>query len=306
MVVQQSKAEKPEGTPEDPALKFLGVVKTYNEGKGFGMIECPEAQQLWDREIYVYKDVLNIAQAQVDDTVCFGIHVNARGHPQASLPFYKIGEDGAPIGLHPESHIVYVEEEAQKDPNFLLTLKERIENKSQESNNKRLREKGGGKGGKDGKGGKGGKGGFDFGDPYGGKGGFDGGKGGKGGMSGKGWHGSPMDDWGKGGGGWGKGGGAWGGPTEVTLHIGGIPMNTPRREILHIFRQYAGFHSLRTFERDDHTLAFVDFETPEQASFVLDALNGYVWDLEADHRGPPLHIQFAQPKRRRTEGPGGW
>merc|ERR1719277_255465 len=86
--------------------------------------------------------------------------------------------------------------------------------------------------------------------------------------------------------GFGKGfdkGKGWGKPPfpGVTLFCGGLPPGVERREVLHIFRQYAGFCGLRVAWRQDHSIAFVTFCTMEQAQFVAEALSGYIFDEEA-------------------------
>lgn len=295
-------------------VKFLGVVASYNDAKKFGMVASEEAQAMWGQEIYAYKDVLGACNAQVGDTIRFGIHVNPRGQPQVSLPIFKIGDDGLPIDQPPDLNIVNCEEYAATDPSFLDSLKAEIEGRSQMQNTKRSRkgEKGGGKGGE--------KGGDEWGakrmrtDAKGYSKGGDGGWGdsgkGKGAPAWGGWGEEPA--WGKDGGkasggkSWGKGkakgGGESWGPQEVTLFIGGLPPDVQRREVLHIFRQYAGFTSLRMTPRADHAIAFATFQTMEQAKFVTEALSGYVFDEEAppEYQGA-LSVTFAKEK---TKGAG--
>lgn len=270
----------PEGI-EARDVKFLGVVQSYNEAKKFGMVASDEAQALWGQEIYAYKDVLATVGAQVGDTIRFGVHVNPRGQPQVSLPVWKIGPDGLPIGGIPEGTTVYnAEELAAEDPSFMESLKAEIEGRSAAQNQKRGRMGGDANG--------------------------FGAKRAKGAPRGGDWGGPEAFAWGGGGGaGWGApppalaggGGGGWG--SEVTLFVSGLPPGVERREVMHIFRQYAGFTSLRLVTREDHTICFVSFATPPQGQFVAEALNGYVFDEEA----PPdqqtvLTLQPAKEKKR--------
>merc|ERR1719387_2062492 len=71
------------------------------------MIECPEASEMFDRDVYAFKDVLAFASIEVGDGIRFGIHVNNRGQPQASLPVYK---DGEPIDMPTDKGHVMAEE----------------------------------------------------------------------------------------------------------------------------------------------------------------------------------------------------
>lgn len=274
---------------EGTDVKFLGVVQSYNEAKKFGMVVSDEAHQMWGQEIYVYKDVLAAANAQVGDHMRFGIHLNPRGQPQVSLPAFKVGEDGNPLNVPQGTEFLNCEEVVDANPAALEQIKQEIEDMSQRQNKKR------GAKGDPGKG-KGAprartgpaeawgapptrsttKGGTVRADNWGSAKGSGGGA----------W-GEDQFSWGNGkGGGGGKGGaakGSWGPPpsTEVTLFVSGVPLGVPRRELLHIFRQYAGFTSLRQVERQDHALIFVSFETAAQADFVTEALSGYVFDEEA-------------------------
>jgi len=263
-------------------IKFLGTVQSYNQAKKFGMVACEEASRMWGQDIYAYKDVLAAASATVGDTIRFGIHVNPRGQPQVSLPVFKVGEDGVPIGVPAGTEFVNAEELIAEDPGFLERIKEEINSSSDRQNRKRTN-KGGGQGG------------GQSGNPRGGP---------RQRTQMEAW--GPPEAWGGGpppevwGGGppeaWGPmppygefGGppglpfgdfGGWGGQ-EVSLFVSGVPRGVTRRELLHIFRQYAGFVSLRQIEREDHTLVFVSFASIAQAQFVAEALTGYVFDEEA-------------------------
>mmetsp|Transcript_15605 Transcript_15605/g.43133 ORF Transcript_15605/g.43133 Transcript_15605/m.43133 type:complete len:273 (-) Transcript_15605:166-984(-) len=246
-------------------VKFLGIVQSYNEAKKFGMVSCEEATIMWGQDIYAYKDVLAAAGATVGDTIRFGIHVNPRGQPQVSLPVFKLGEDGAPIGVPPGTEFINAEEAAAQDPSFLERLKEEISNMSERQNRKRGRKDGNSSGPQRNMRPRGE---------------------GPGCWSNEAQGGWGNEGWGPGyGGGFGYGGdfGGWGGGSgqEISLFVSGVPHGVPRRELLHIFRQYAGFTSLRQIDREDHTLVFVSFATPAQAQFVADALNGYIFDEEA-------------------------
>jgi len=87
-----------QSTEETVEIKFLGIVKSFDEQKRFGMIECNESGLMWQQDIYIYKDVLQSAGAGVGETVRFGIHVSPKGQPQASLPVYKVGDDNQIVG----------------------------------------------------------------------------------------------------------------------------------------------------------------------------------------------------------------
>jgi len=252
--------------------KFLGELKAFDDKKSSGLIGCEETQQLWGQDVYIHKSVMDTAHINVGDCLRFGVHLNARGQPQASLPVYKVGQDAQPIGVKEGENVIEVEAHASSDPAFLSALGQAIQDRSDQQNNNRKRKADDAWGGKGGKGAKGGKG---FG------GGKDGGYGGG--------YGGGYDDWGGGGYGMGMGmgmggmgmgmgmGGKGGGKGGVDLFVGGVPSDATERELSHIFRQYAGFMSLRMVQKAQ-MLVFVTFATPAQAQFVAEALTGYVFD----------------------------
>lgn len=272
-------------------VKLLGIVKSIDDRKNCGMIECNEALLMWSCDVYAYKDVLSTVGANVGDAVRFGIHLNNRGQPQASLPIYKVDSDGVPMGVKPDETVINAEDLLSEDPNFLDTLRQAITERSREQNENRKRRR------------------LDNGTnsnqrwcdapqwngpvPTGG---------------GQRWNTQPwlgnmgmmnLPGSGQWGGGCGCSGGGWGNQ-GVDLFVGGVPAGVTTRELRHIFRQYAGFISLRTADREDHTLVFVTFATPAQAQFVADALDGYVFDDELpEYEQCPIQVQFAKTKRVR-------
>eukprot|EP00406_Dinophysis_acuminata_P072416 CAMPEP_0179242230 /NCGR_PEP_ID=MMETSP0797-20121207/16909_1 /TAXON_ID=47934 /ORGANISM="Dinophysis acuminata, Strain DAEP01" /LENGTH=172 /DNA_ID=CAMNT_0020949657 /DNA_START=29 /DNA_END=544 /DNA_ORIENTATION=- len=132
------------GDVHDEGYKFLGVLKEYNEAKGFGMIACEESHKMYGKDIYVYKDVLARTDAAVGDSFRFGIHVNQRGQPQASLPIYKVDpyDGNSPIGVPEKTTFTCVEVAAAADPTFLERLTADIQSQSERQNRKRSRRPG--------------------------------------------------------------------------------------------------------------------------------------------------------------------
>lgn len=247
---------------EGVEVKFLGQVTSYNEERNNGMVYSTEARQLFgEHDVYVYKDILEQCGAQVGDWIRFGIHLNTRRQPQVSKPCYKVEEDGNILNLPEDASFANAEDVLAEDLGWAESLAAEIAETSAKSNNSRK-----GKGKAKGKGGMenlgvaasygcmgGGKYGGDWADPYGGKGGKSMGK-----DKGK---GPQLED-----------------TSGTTLYVAGIPMDATEREVRGIFRQYAGFNSLRMALRPTHLLAWASFDSPEQAAFVIEALNGYPID----------------------------
>lgn len=232
---------------------FSGVVTQYDEKNCFGWIQSDLVTLLFEHDCYIHKDVLDYAGCQVGDKILFGIHVSNRVKPQASKPVFKVGPNGAAIGIENEStEFLYAEEEAEKDPNFLILYQEQIMFKSKLQNEKKLDPPGNGK---------------------------ESGKSkGKAKGASRDYAIVPHDSYGGKGGGYGGYGASSAPPGGIDLKIDGIPGGVSHREIAHIFRQYAGFMSLRSADRGTRTLAFATFESDEQAQFVMDALQGYIFD----------------------------
>jgi len=273
--------------------KFLGQLQSFDEKKQCGMITCEETRQLWNQDVYIHKSVMDTARIGMQDYVRFGVHLNTRGQPQASLPVYKVGDDGQPIGVKDGENVIAAEEMVAMDPAFLQELGDAIAGRSNTQNDKKAQQKG--KKGDD----KGGKGGYGKADPWakgGGKGGYGGDPygGGKGGYGGDPYGGYGHDPW-AGDPYGGKGGGKKGG--GIDLFVGGVPKDATSRELHQIFRQYAGFMSLRMVEKAQ-VLVFVTFETPAQAQFVAEALSGYVFDQESGDQAC-ITVQISKGKGKK-------
>ncbi|XP_073145903.1 RNA-binding protein 2-like [Henckelia pumila] len=97
-----------------------------------------------------------------------------------------------------------------------------------------------------------------------------------------------------------------------TLYIEGLPPNSTRREVAHIFRPFVGYKEVRLVRKeskhrggDPLILCFVDFGDPACAATALSALQGYKVD-EEDPDSPYLRLQFSKaPGRRSAPGSRG-
>jgi len=73
---------------------YGGRVLLLDPAKGVSLVKCPDSG--FDKDIYVHSSVANPGALGVNDAVCFKMHVNKRGMPQASAPFWKrVGDDPA-------------------------------------------------------------------------------------------------------------------------------------------------------------------------------------------------------------------
>ncbi|XP_075520803.1 RNA-binding protein 2-like [Primulina tabacum] len=97
-----------------------------------------------------------------------------------------------------------------------------------------------------------------------------------------------------------------------TLYTEGLPPNSTRREVAHIFRPFVGYKEVRLVRKeskhrggDPLILCFVDFVDAACAATALSALQGYKMD-EEDPDSPYLRLQFSKsPGRRSAPGSRG-
>jgi len=61
--------------------RFQGHVKSFNVQKGFGFIECPEAHQVYGRDVFLHK--AQIGTLQIGSQVSFAVEMNKTNMPQA-------------------------------------------------------------------------------------------------------------------------------------------------------------------------------------------------------------------------------
>lgn len=61
--------------------RFQGLVKSYNVQKGFGFIDCPEAHQIYGRDVFLHK--AQIANFQIGSQLTFAVEMNKNNMPQA-------------------------------------------------------------------------------------------------------------------------------------------------------------------------------------------------------------------------------
>jgi len=72
---------------EDDEL-CIGEVTMVNLEGLFAMVSCEGLA--CDKDVYVHRSTADLHSLQVEDTVAFKVHVNRRGLPQASSPFWKL------------------------------------------------------------------------------------------------------------------------------------------------------------------------------------------------------------------------
>ncbi|KAB2635234.1 hypothetical protein D8674_025768 [Pyrus ussuriensis x Pyrus communis] len=94
-----------------------------------------------------------------------------------------------------------------------------------------------------------------------------------------------------------------------TLYVEGLPPDSTRREVAHIFRPFVGYKAVRLVSKeskhrggDPLILCFVDFENPACAATAMSALQGYEMDEHAPDSNY-LRLQFSRFPGPRS-GPG--
>jgi len=61
--------------------RFNGVIKSYNEGKGFGFIACDEMMAQFGSDVFLHH--FQLSEFKVGSEVSFGVILNKEGKPQA-------------------------------------------------------------------------------------------------------------------------------------------------------------------------------------------------------------------------------
>ncbi|KAL4298044.1 hypothetical protein GQ457_12G016150 [Hibiscus cannabinus] len=95
-----------------------------------------------------------------------------------------------------------------------------------------------------------------------------------------------------------------------TLFVEGLPPDSTRREVAHIFRPFVGYKEVRLVSKeykhrggDPILLCFVDFLSPACAATAMSALQGYKID-EHDPDSNYLRLQFSRNPGPRSGGSG--
>ncbi|KAF3445530.1 hypothetical protein FNV43_RR10706 [Rhamnella rubrinervis] len=85
-----------------------------------------------------------------------------------------------------------------------------------------------------------------------------------------------------------------------TLYVEGLPPDSTKREVAHIFRPFVGYKEVRLVSKeskhrggDPLILCFVDFANPACAATAMSALQGYKMD-ELDPDSSHLRLQFSR------------
>jgi len=70
---------------EVDGASFTGVVKMFDEDKGWGFIECEESKAVYQRDIFLHKRVFSDVNQQVNagDQVTFSVTMGSSGKPEA-------------------------------------------------------------------------------------------------------------------------------------------------------------------------------------------------------------------------------
>ncbi|MCD9646631.1 hypothetical protein HAX54_036640 [Datura stramonium] len=95
-----------------------------------------------------------------------------------------------------------------------------------------------------------------------------------------------------------------------TLYIEGLPPDSSRREVAHIFRPFVGYNEVRLVRKeskhrggDPLILCFMDFVDAACAATALSAFQGYKMD-EHDHDSAYLRLRFSMFPGPRSGGSG--
>lgn len=76
---------KGKGKPPSPNKEYTGVIKSYNESKGYGFIACEETERLYGRDVFLNKEEVTKHAVAVGENLVFKVILNQKGMPQAEV-----------------------------------------------------------------------------------------------------------------------------------------------------------------------------------------------------------------------------
>lgn len=82
-VLRHNQKNQPVGQIVPPHGAFVGTLKEYNPDKGFGFVECSDSHRLFDTDVFIHKNEVEMMNATVGEEVTFAVQLNAKGQPQA-------------------------------------------------------------------------------------------------------------------------------------------------------------------------------------------------------------------------------
>ncbi|CAD7947191.1 unnamed protein product [Amoebophrya sp. A120] len=62
---------------------YIGIVKSYNAGNGYGFIDCPDTYQEYHRDVFLHRMEFEAAKCEVGNEVRFEVQTSDRGQPRA-------------------------------------------------------------------------------------------------------------------------------------------------------------------------------------------------------------------------------
>ncbi|CAD7967570.1 unnamed protein product [Amoebophrya sp. A25] len=80
---------------------YLGIIKSYNAGNGYGFIECKDTLEVYQRDIFLHRVEFESAGADVGNTVRFQVTLSDRGQPRAVNVTRAGGAPSPPAQVQP-------------------------------------------------------------------------------------------------------------------------------------------------------------------------------------------------------------
>jgi len=71
---------------------YAGTIKQFTEEKGYGFISCQETRDIFGKDIFIHRNVLDGYVPVVGETVHFGLQISKEGRPEATqMQFNQAG-----------------------------------------------------------------------------------------------------------------------------------------------------------------------------------------------------------------------
>merc|ERR1712176_864671 len=89
--MESATGAKPSLPPVDEKTKFIGLIKNFDEEKGYGFVTSDAIREKYGKDIYISKATLNGETALTGDQVTFTVKMGTKGPVAATLTIMPEG-----------------------------------------------------------------------------------------------------------------------------------------------------------------------------------------------------------------------
>merc|ERR1712151_735672 len=89
--MESATGARPSTPPPDPQTKFIGLIKSFDEEKGYGFVTSEAIREKYGKDIFISKATLNGEKAATGDQVTFTVKMGDKGPVAATLTLMPEG-----------------------------------------------------------------------------------------------------------------------------------------------------------------------------------------------------------------------